>query len=98
MHLIDGQLAIGHVSGDLSKKLEDMYIIPLTKLVLKNDGYVFKRSQRLNLCKQITLLVDIKTFDKEAAWIELERLLSFKSYVLKDGYTRIFQQYRDTTG
>lgn len=96
VHLVDDRLMLGHSTPGKTSLLE-IYLEPMAALVRKNGGFIFQRSSRLNLCQQVSLLIDFKALDKVAAWSELERLLASPTYALDDG-TRMFEAYASGTG
>ncbi|CAM2792749.1 phosphatidylinositol-specific phospholipase C/glycerophosphodiester phosphodiesterase family protein [Saccharomonospora xinjiangensis] len=75
IHLVDGELLVGHDPWDLTpeRTLEGLYLEPLRRRVLANHGSVYVRRT------DFQLLIDIKT-EAESTYAALERRLDDPRY------------------
>ncbi|MGW7351049.1 phosphatidylinositol-specific phospholipase C/glycerophosphodiester phosphodiesterase family protein [Streptomyces sp. NPDC054784] len=81
VHLVGGQLLVGHDSGDPDSTLEALYLDPLAARVEANGGAVYAGYDT-----SLQLLVDLKT-EGAATYRELDRRLA--------AYPQLFTTYRD---
>ncbi|MEO5890793.1 MAG: phosphatidylinositol-specific phospholipase C/glycerophosphodiester phosphodiesterase family protein [Ferruginibacter sp.] len=85
IHLFGKLLLVSHDSAHLVKKksLENLYLIPLSKCIEKNNGYIYKDSSR-----KLQLLIDLKT-DGFATMKALVKLLKKYPAVIHNSGIRI---------
>ncbi|RLL66878.1 phosphatidylinositol-specific phospholipase C/glycerophosphodiester phosphodiesterase family protein [Streptomyces sp. Z26] len=81
IHLVGGQLLVGHDSGDPDSTLEALYLDPLAARVEANGGSVYAGHDT-----SLQLLVDLKT-EGASTYLELDRRLA--------AYPQLFTTYRD---
>ena len=79
IHLVDGQLLVGHDRGAAGQTLEKLYLDPLLERVGGSNGQVYPQGQGF------TLLIDIKTAAEPTYQALEQRLPHYRSMLTRFG-------------